>query len=144
MAKASRARGSISDLGRVPPGDMSVSATAEGLSLGHGRFGHVRSGRIPLQKLDRVADGDFARLDDPREHPAPALDLRAEAVAQFVHAMAWIADHRDLEHRLVPDTHLLADRPLLHVRALDGQVLADRARLDTHGLQGLPRDEQPP
>jgi hypothetical protein len=33
-------------------------------------------------------------------------------------------------------------RPLLHVVALDGQVLADRARVDADRVQVLLRDEQ--
>ena len=48
-----------------------------------------------------------------------------------------VADHRDLEQRLA-DLHPLADRPRLHVGALDGDVLADRARLDADRRRGAP------
>jgi SAM-dependent methyltransferase len=95
-----------------------------------------------LEQLDRVADRDLAGLDDPRQHPALALQLLAKPVAQLVHPVTGIADHGDLEHRLVADLHSLADRPLLDVGPLDGQVLADRARLDADRLEMLGRDEQ--
>src|SRR5919197_644823 len=98
--------------------------------------------RRVLKQLDGVADGDVAGLDDPREHAALAVELRAQALPKLVHSMTWIADHRDLEHGLVADTHALADRPLLHVRALNRQVLPDRTRLDVHRLEVLRRYEQ--
>ena len=102
--------------------------------------GRGREGR--LERLDLVADRDLAGLDDTRQHAALALQLLAKAVAQLVHTVAGIADHRDLEHRLVADLHSLADRPLLDVGALDGQVLADRARFDANRLEVLGLDEQ--
>jgi len=61
--------------------------------------------------------------------PRLFVQLRAQALAQLVHAVARLADHRDLEDRLA-GADALADRPLLDVSALDGQVLADVARLD--------------
>ena len=50
-----------------------------------------------LDQVDGVADGDFAGLDDPREHPALAVELRLEPGTQVVHPLARIADHGDLE-----------------------------------------------
>src|SRR6266550_7594290 len=94
-----------------------------------------------LDQFDLVADGDLAARDDSRQHPALALELRAQALAQLVHAVARIADHHDLEHGRTR-THALTDRPLLHVVALDGQVLADRARVDADRVQMLLRDEE--
>jgi len=55
--------------------------------------------------------------------------------------VAGFADHRDLELSLAC-ANALADRPLLDVRALDGDVLADRARLDVDGIEVLLGDEQ--
>src|SRR3954451_19163013 len=95
-----------------------------------------------LDELDRVAHGDFARVDDAREHPALALELAAQALAQLVHPVARVADHRDLEQRFT-HTDLLSERPLLDVVALHGQVLADRAGLDADGVEMLERHEQP-
>ena len=46
--------------------------------------------------------------------------VRAQALPQLVHAVARIADHRDLEDRAA-GTNALADRPLLDVVALDGR-----------------------
>src|SRR5205823_13306558 len=94
-----------------------------------------------LEQLDLVADGDFARLDHAREHPALVVELGSQALAQVVHALARVADHRDLEDRLA-DTDALPDRPALDVGAVDGQVLADRPRFDADGLEVLHRREQ--
>src|SRR5204862_3312881 len=79
-----------------------------------------------LDELDFVADGDLARLDDPGQHSPLPLELGAEAVAELVHPVAGVADHRDLEQRLA-NADLLAHRPLLDVGPLDGEVLANRA-----------------
>src|SRR4051812_47859732 len=88
-----------------------------------------------------VADGDFARLRHAGEHAALALQLGTEAVAELVHAMAGIADHRDLELGLA-GADALADRPLLDVVALDGDVLADLAGRDVDRFEVLLGDEQ--
>src|SRR5438094_554588 len=44
--------------------------------------------------------------------------------------------------RVLAEAHALADRPLLHVHAFDGHVLADRARLDVDRPQVVRRGEQ--
>src|SRR5256886_13469935 len=110
-----------------------------------------RSGTVPLNVPVRgqsllnqrqfVADGDFAALDDAREHASLALQLGAETVSELVHPVARVADHRDLELGLA-GAHALADRPLLDVCALDGDVLADRAGLDVHRVEVFLRDEE--
>jgi SAM-dependent methyltransferase len=85
------------------------------------------------------------RRPRPTRPPAPASRAcrraRPAALAQLVHAVARVADHRDLEERLA-GLDALADRPLLHVGALDGQVLADRPGLDADRVEVLARDEQ--
>src|SRR5205823_11642835 len=126
----------------------SRSGFAAGVVAATVRFGHV-PGTVPrtwpaetvLEQLDLVAHGDFARLDDPGEHSTLVVELRAQALAQVVHALARVADHRDLEDRLA-DTDALPDRPALDVGAVDGQVLADRPRFDADGLEVLHRREQ--
>ena len=85
--------------------------------------------------------GDFAALDDAGEHPALVRELRAQPLAQRVHLLARIANHRDLEERLA-HANALADRPLLHVVAFDGQVLPRRAGIDTDRVEVLLGDEE--
>src|SRR5437764_1739234 len=94
-----------------------------------------------LDERDLVADCDLAALGHPREHAALALELRTKAVAQLVHPVARVADHRDLELGLAGHD-ALADRPLLDIVAFDRDVLADRARLDVDRLEVLLGDEQ--
>src|SRR5215212_10020596 len=94
-----------------------------------------------LKQLDRVADGHFAGLYDAGQHAALALQLGAKAVAELVHSVARIADHRDLELGFA-DAHALADRPLLDIVALDGDVLPDRPRLNVDRVEMLLRDEE--
>src|SRR5438874_9254211 len=107
-----------------------------------GRFGASPPGLPRLEQLEFVADGNFAVLDDAGQHAALAVQLGAKAVPQLVHPVARIADHRDLEDRVLADAHALADQPLLHVHAFDGHVLADRARLDVDRPQVVRRGEQ--
>ena len=113
---------------------MAPRDLSEGLSLRQVR-------NAALQQLELVADGDLAARDDAGEHPALAVQPRAEPVAKLVHAVTGIADHRDLELGLA-GAHPLSDLPLLHVRALDRDVLADRAGLDVDRVEMLLRDEQ--
>src|SRR5437870_10554257 len=104
--------------------------------------GPVRIEQVaPLKQFDLVADGDLTALDDSRQHAPLALKLGAKAVAQLVHPVTGVADHRDLELGL-SGPNALADRPSLDVRALDGDVLPDRAGLDTHGVEMLLGDEE--
>src|SRR5437762_8047433 len=124
------------------------SAAARTWSGSHGgsASGTVPSGTVPttvsaLDQFDLVADDDLAALDDARQHAALALQLGAEAVAQLVHPVARIANHRDLE--LGPaDPDPLANRPLLDIVALDSDVLSDRAGLDVDGVEMLLGDEE--
>ncbi len=54
---------------------------------------------------------------------------------------ARVADHRDLEERLT-HAHLLPDGPVVHVRALDGDVLANRPWLHVERVEVLLRREE--
>src|SRR4051794_10255401 len=96
---------------------------------------------VALEELDLVADGNLAALDDARQHAALALQLGPKAVAQLVHPVARVADHRDLELGLA-GAQALADRPLLDIGSLNGDVLANRARLDVHRVEVLLGNEE--
>ena len=76
-----------------------------------------------------------------REHSAPALELGPQALPQLVHAVARIADHRDLEDGFA-DANALTDRPALDIVSFDGQVLARSARFDAHRVEMLLRGEE--
>ena len=97
--------------------------------------------RGALEQDDLVADGDLAAFDHAREHPAPPLQLLAQALAELIHLVTGVADHRDLEHSLA-DADSLADRPLLDVVPVDGDVLAGHARLEPELVEMLLGGEQ--
>src|SRR5437870_3021321 len=95
--------------------------------------------RLPgpgLEQADLVADGDVARLDDPGEHAAAAVQLLAKTRAQLVHPLARLALDRHLEDR-VAHRDPLAGLPGLHIGAGDGEVLADLSRLDADRVEVL-------
>src|SRR6187402_1373299 len=91
------------------------------------------------EQFDLVADGNLAALDDACQHAAPALELGAQPLAQLVHAVARVADHRDLEDGSA-GANSLADRPALDIVPFDGQVLPNRPRLDADRVEMLLRD----
>src|SRR5262249_34488392 len=137
------------------PGRVARAAGARGLP-GHRLLRLVRQAAVPwrrghrlgrpeaalaLEQPDRVAHGDAPPPRDAGQHAALVVELRAQTLAQVVHPLARVADHRDLEHGL-SNADALADRPLLDVRASDGQVLADVARLDADRVEVLERGEQ--
>src|SRR5439155_11747565 len=133
--------------GRPPHGTRAQTVTPE-LRGGQKRPrlgsdpGPGRNGQLPLlAELDGAADGDLAALDHARQHAALAVELGAYAISELVHPVAGIADHRDLELSLA-GPHTLADRPALDVVAVDGDVLANCAGLDVHGVEMLLRDEE--
>ena len=88
-----------------------------------------------------VADGDSP--DSTTRASMPRLSCSSARRPSRSSSIRWHGSQTIVISKTAsPRADSLADRPLLHVGALHGQVLADGTRLDPDRLEVLARDEQ--
>src|ERR1700730_7222732 len=86
---------------------------------------------------DQIADHDGPAVDDTGDHATPADEFSFQTDSYLVHAKAWFADIRDLEHRGLTESHAGAGGEAHDVEALNRQILFDRARFDADLVECL-------